>query len=236
MKYAADLASCIWKALGFVLRLIYTDYAKYYIAGHWKTGPKGLPAWGAIPPYTHTLEKHRGGGQGTQPPRVPTPKNFSKHLTDWSGVSTVELCGWKKRDLSRILRYVRAQKWGGRNLLLPPFLESGGVSAPLTPPCSYAYVFSKELEVSTTVETDFLSAASVGAESFSSFLVLEHVLAIHLAVSGLPTTFTLFTISDIRAVPEIILGGGHIFFQTPPTPGHTRSQSPLTPRTHKCFN
>ena len=34
MKYAADLASCIWKDVGFVLRLIRTDYANYYIAGH----------------------------------------------------------------------------------------------------------------------------------------------------------------------------------------------------------
>ena len=31
-------------------------------------------------------------------------------------------------------------------------------------------------------------------------------------------------------------GGGHIFFQTPPPPGQTWSQSPPTPRTRKCFN
>ena len=103
----------------FVLRLIHTDYAKYYIAGHWKTGPKGLPAWGATPP-THTLEKHGREELDPPPPRVPTPMNFSKHLTDWLGVSTVELCGWKKRDLGGILRYVRAQKWRGSGNLLPP--------------------------------------------------------------------------------------------------------------------
>ena len=41
----------------------------------------------------------------------------------------------------------------------------------------------------------------------------------------------------IRAVPEIILREGpHFFFQTPPPPGHTWSQSPPTPRTRKCFN
>ena len=39
----------------------------------------------------------------------------------------------------------------------------------------------------------------------------------------------------VRAVPEIILGGAH-FFQAPPPPGHTRGQSPPTPRTCKCFN
>ena len=60
--------------------------------------------------------------------------NFSKHLTDWLGVSTVELCGWKKRNLGGILRYVRPQKWGGGRR--PP-------SAPLpwkvrgrAPPCT----------------------------------------------------------------------------------------------------
>ena len=40
----------------------------------------------------------------------------------------------------------------------------------------------------------------------------------------------------IRAVPEIILGGALFFFQTPPPPGHTWSQSPPTPRTRKYFN
>ena len=79
VKYAADLASCIWKALGFVLRLIHTDYAKYYIAGHWKTGPKGLPAWGATPP-THTGETR--GGLGPLPPpgsrRLWTSQNTSQ--------------------------------------------------------------------------------------------------------------------------------------------------------------
>ena len=40
----------------------------------------------------------------------------------------------------------------------------------------------------------------------------------------------------LRAVPEIILRGGALFFQTPLSPGHTWSQSPPTPRTRKCFN
>ena len=45
------------------------------------------------PPHTHTLEKHWGAGFPAPAP-VPTPMNFSKHLlTDWLGVSTVELCG-----------------------------------------------------------------------------------------------------------------------------------------------
>ena len=34
----------------------------------------------------------------------------------------------------------------------------------------------------------------------------------------------------ISAVPEIILRGGTFFFQTPPPPGHTRSQSPPDPQ------
>ena len=42
---------------------------------------------------------------------------------------------------------------------------------------------------------------------------------------------------NVRAVPEIILrGGGPHFFSDPPSPGHTWSQSPPTPRTRKCFN
>ena len=67
--------------------------------------------------------------------------NFSKHLTDWFGVGTVELCGRKKRDLGGILRYVWAQKWGSGDLLLPPPpWKVGGASTPC-PPCSYAYVY-----------------------------------------------------------------------------------------------
>ena len=34
----------------------------------------------------------------------------------------------------------------------------------------------------------------------------------------------------LRAVPEIILRGGHIFFQTPPPPGHTRRSEPPDPQ------
>ena len=36
--------------------------------------------------------------------------------------------------------------------------------------------------------------------------------------------------SVLRAVPEIILGGATFFFQTPPPPGHTWSQSPPDPQ------
>ena len=96
---------------------------------------RGFQHEGPPPPNTHTGET-LGGGWVPRPPPVPTPMNFSKHLlTDWLGVSTVELCGWKKRDLGGILRYVRAQKWGGDGdlLLPPPSLESGGTSAPLAP-------------------------------------------------------------------------------------------------------
>ena len=122
-----------WKALGFVLRPIHTDYANYYITGHWKTGPKGLPAWGATTP-THTVEKHGGAGSPGPPLRVPTPMNLSEHLTDWLGVSTVELCGWKKRDLE----ICASPKVEGQRPPSIPLPEKWGVSAPLAPPCSYA--------------------------------------------------------------------------------------------------
>ena len=91
------------------------------------------------PSATHTLEKPAAAGSPAPP--VPTPMNFSKHLlTDWLGFSTVKLCGWKKRDLGGILRYVRAQKCvcggGGGDLLPPPPLpgKGGEASPPLPPP------------------------------------------------------------------------------------------------------
>ena len=60
--------------------------------------------------------------------------NFLKHLTDWLGVNTVELYGWKKRDLGGTLRYVWAQKWGGRDPLPPPPpWRVRGRASPLTP-------------------------------------------------------------------------------------------------------
>ena len=63
-----------------------------------KLARRGFQHGGGHPPSP--LEKH--WGMGLAP--VPTPMNFSKHLTDWLGVSTVELCGRKKRDLGGILR------------------------------------------------------------------------------------------------------------------------------------
>ena len=94
---------------------------------HWtlKNWPKGASSMRDHPPqHTHW---RNAGGLGSPPHPVPTPMNFSKHLlTDWLGVSTVELCGWKKTDLGGILRYVRAQKWGAETSFHPPSLESGG--------------------------------------------------------------------------------------------------------------
>ena len=93
------------------------------------------------PPHTHTHWRNTGGAGSPAPP-VPTPMNVSKHLTDWSGVSTVELCGWKKRNLGGILRYVRPQKWGGGDLLPPPLPGKWGGERPPCPPCSYAYALT----------------------------------------------------------------------------------------------
>ena len=139
--YAADLDSCIWKALGFVLRLIHTDYAKYYIAGHWKTGPKEFPAWGATPP-THTLEKH-WGGLGPRPPPPTGPDAYELLKTPCHRLVWGQNCGivWVKEEGSwRDLEICASPKVGGAETSLPPpSLESGGgeASAPL-PPYSYA--------------------------------------------------------------------------------------------------
>ena len=107
VKYAADLASCIGKALGVALQVIHTDYAKSYIARHWKTGPKGLPAWGGQLPSTGETGE---AWVPLAPHAVLTSMNSQNTFSDWFGVSTVELCGRKKRDLGGILRYLRAQK------------------------------------------------------------------------------------------------------------------------------
>ena len=141
MKYPADLASCIWKALGFVLRLIHTNYAECYIAGHWKTGPKGLNSSMRGHPLLHTHTGETLGGYWVPCPPVPTPTNFSKHLlTDWLRVSTVELCGWKKRDLE-ICASSKVCVCGGGDLLPAPLPGKWGGNEHLPcPPCSYAYV------------------------------------------------------------------------------------------------
>ena len=53
---------------------------------------------------------------------------------------------------------------------------------------------------------------------------------------GVPLPTTSFNNSkEVRAVPDFILRGGHIFFQTPQPPGHAWSQSSPTPRTRKCL-
>ena len=111
-----------------------------------KLGQRGFQHDGPAPTtHTHTHWRNTGGRAGSlmpHPPRVPMPMNLSKHLfTYWLGVSTVELCGWKKRDLGGVLRYVRAQKWGGAETFCPPLPGKSGGEHPLAPPCSYAYVY-----------------------------------------------------------------------------------------------
>ena len=75
-----------------------------------------------IPPHWRNTE-----GAGSPSP-VPTPMNFLKHfLTDWLGVSTVELFGRKKRDLGGIDLDLCEPKSGGgqKPLYATPSLESG---------------------------------------------------------------------------------------------------------------
>ena len=55
-----------------------------------KLARRGFQHEGPPLPNTHTGETQGGAGF----PAVPTRMNFSKHLlTDWLGVSAVELCG-----------------------------------------------------------------------------------------------------------------------------------------------
>ena len=77
------------------------------------------------PPHWRNTE-----GAGSPPP---LPMNFSKHLTDWLGVSTVELCGRKKRDLQIC---VSPKVGGGSRPLstLLPWKVGKWAPAPLVPP------------------------------------------------------------------------------------------------------
>ena len=81
----------------------------------------------------------KNGGGGVWVPPGSNDHEFLR-LTDWLGVSTVELCGRKKRNLGGILRYVWAQKWGVAEIPFRAPLPGkwGGGRAPL-PPCSCAY-------------------------------------------------------------------------------------------------
>ena len=150
------IASCIWKALGFVLRLIHTDYAKYYIAGHWKTGPKGLPAWGATPPpHTHTLEKHVGRDWVSVPTGSRHLWTSQKHLTDWFNRSQYFGIVWVKekgswRDLGIC---ARSKRGGWRPPSAPlPWEVRGGATAPLPPLFLYAYVPASQITMACVLE------------------------------------------------------------------------------------
>ena len=90
------------------------------------------------PPHTHTGET-RGelGPLPPPPPRVPTPMNFSKHLTDCMVRS--QYCGfvWVKEEGSwRDLEICASPKVGGgrKPPSAPPFLESGGERVSPFPP------------------------------------------------------------------------------------------------------
>ena len=89
---------------------------------HWggRVGGGRVPHW-----------KNRGS---LHPPLVPTPMNFLKHFTDWLGVSTVDLCGRKKRDPGEILRLCVSPKVGGVNTPSAPPPWQVGVRNPPCPP------------------------------------------------------------------------------------------------------
>ena len=139
--YAADLASCIWKLLGFVLRLIHTvtDYAKYYIAGHWKTGPiEGASSMRGHPlpsPHTHTEELEHWGGWV---PRPSGPDAYERLKTPHRLVRS-QYCGivWVKEEESwRDLEICATPKVGGGRRLpsAPPLPGKWGGERPPCPP------------------------------------------------------------------------------------------------------
>ena len=97
-----------------------------------KNWPEGASSMRGHPP-THTGET-RGGGLGLPPPPGPDAYELLKTPSHRLviGVSTVELCRWKKRDLD----ICGSSKTGkARPPFAPPSLESGGGEpAPCPPP------------------------------------------------------------------------------------------------------
>ena len=133
-------------SIGFVLRLIHTDCAKYYISlDTEKLSRSSFQHGGAGSP---PLEKQ---GRACPLPRaVPMPMNFLKHLIDMLGVSAGRGIVWAKeegswRDLEIICEPKSVCVWGGGvdTPFCPPSLESvcvWGGKRTSRPSCSYAYV------------------------------------------------------------------------------------------------
>ena len=142
MKYAADLASRIWEALGFVLRLIHTDYEKYYIARHWKNWPEGASSMRGHPSPTHWRNI---GGRGGWVPRALGPDAYEFLKTPSHRLGRSQYCGivWVKEEGSwRDLEICASPKvWGAETSFRPPPAWKGGGRASPCPPCSYAYDF-----------------------------------------------------------------------------------------------
>ena len=117
------------------LRLIHTDYTKHYIAGHWKTGPKGLPAWGATPHPSHTHWRKMGGAGSPAPP-PPGPDAYELLKTPHRLVRS-QYCGivWVKEEGSwRDLDICASPKVGGQKPpSAPPAWKVGGGRAPPCP-------------------------------------------------------------------------------------------------------
>ena len=139
MKYAADLASCIWKALGFVLRLTHTDCAKFISLDTEKPARRGFQH--ERPPSPPHTGETLGGGLG---PRPPGPDAYELLKAPSHRLVRSQYCGivWVKEEGSwRDLEICAKPKVGGgrRDLLPPPPPWKVGDEHPPFPPCSYAY-------------------------------------------------------------------------------------------------
>ena len=89
------------------------------------------------------------GGGAWSPPPVPTPMNFLKHLTDWLGVSTVELCGQKKRHLAGSRDSVSPKVGAGTEtpFCMPPNSPSSHGGAPPGYACTIGAQVSQLFQV-----------------------------------------------------------------------------------------
>ena len=138
MKYAADLASCIWKALGFVLKTDTHRLCKLLYRWTLKNWPKGASSMrDSTPPNTHTGETLGGW----VPPPGPDAYVYELLKTPSHRLVRSQYCGivWVKEEGSwRDLEICASPKVGKGGDLLPPpppSLESGGASdPPLAPP------------------------------------------------------------------------------------------------------
>ena len=148
MKYAGDLASCIWKALGYVLRLIRTDITQNIISlDTEKLARRSFQHGGPGPPTGKTGESPGSSPGSDVYEFLKTPHRLVRG--QYRGIV------WVKEEGSwRNLEICMSPKVGGQRppSAPPPSLESGGGERPpLPPPVPTPMIFNLSLRLQVHV-------------------------------------------------------------------------------------